>query len=52
MWQIKIARHESMTLLKWLYYDISLPSLIRKRKVAEKALKLSQNWKRKNYAMI
>jgi len=52
MWQIKIARHESMALLKWLYYDIGLPSLIRERKVAEKALKLSRNWKRKNYAML
>ncbi|KKT28812.1 MAG: Intein-containing protein [Candidatus Yanofskybacteria bacterium GW2011_GWA1_44_21] len=52
IWQIKIARHESISLLKWLYYSIKIPTLMRKRRTAEKVLRLSKNWKRKNYVFI
>lgn len=52
MWQIKIARHEAIPLLKWVYYDAKLPCLIRKNKIAKRALFLSENWTRKSYSRI
>ncbi len=52
IWCIKIARYESMSILKWLYYNKDLPCLMRKRRIAEKALTLGQNWQRKSYSLI
>jgi len=39
MWQIKIAKYESLKLLKQLYYHKNLPTLERKRAIAEKLLR-------------
>lgn len=35
MWEIKIAKYESLKLFPWLYYKNDLPTLQRKRKIAE-----------------
>jgi len=39
MWQIKIAKYESLKLLKQLYYHKNLPTIERKRAIAEKLLR-------------
>ena len=38
MWQIKIAKYESLKLFKQLYYQKNLPTLDRKRAIAERLL--------------
>ena len=38
MWEIKIAKYESLKLFRWLYYEKNLPALQRKRKLAERLL--------------
>lgn len=43
MWSLKFGKEESMALLNWMYYDINLPCLERKRKKAEKLLLKEQN---------
>lgn len=50
IWILKFAKKESIKLLHWIYYKNNLPCLKRKKKVAEKALKLLANQKRKKYA--
>jgi len=35
-WHLKFAKKESIKLLSWLYYNVDVPCLIRKRKIAEK----------------
>ena len=52
LWYIKMSRYEAKYLLKWIYYRHDVPCLLRKRKIAEKALKLAENWKRKTYNFI
>ncbi|MBI3304716.1 hypothetical protein HYZ80_00080 [Candidatus Parcubacteria bacterium] len=43
MWEIKIAKYESLKLLRWLYYKKGLPALARKRKIAEYLLSHVRN---------
>ncbi len=38
MWQIKFAKYESLKLLRLLYYTDNLPTLKRKRDIANKLL--------------
>jgi len=38
IWEIRFAKSDSLKLLRWLYYKDKLPTLERKREVAEKAL--------------
>lgn len=38
MWEIKFSKYESLKLFKWLYYDKNLPTLKRKRYIAENLL--------------
>lgn len=35
MWEIKIAKYESLKLFRWLYYKDNLPTLQRKRRIAD-----------------
>lgn len=39
MWEIKFSKYESLKLLRWIYYRKTLPTLERKRKIAENLLK-------------
>ncbi|MEK7541415.1 MAG: hypothetical protein AAB533_01045 [Patescibacteria group bacterium] len=43
MWQIKIAKYESLKLFPWLYYKKNLPALKRKRQLAERLLMRVRN---------
>ena len=45
MWCLRYAKRESVSLLKWMYYAPSVPSLSRKRVRAERAL-LNPTWYR------
>lgn len=45
IWEIKIAKYESLKLFRWLYYRKNLPSLSRKRLLAERFLKRMKNGK-------
>ena len=36
LWELKFAKKDSIKLLSWLYYNVDVPCLIRKRKIAEK----------------
>lgn len=38
MWEVRFAKYASLKLLKWLYYRPNIPSLNRKRKIAEKLI--------------
>lgn len=38
MWEIKIAKYESLKLFSWLYYQENLPALERKRQIAQNVL--------------
>ena len=38
IWKLRFAKKESLRLLSWLYYKPNLPSLNRKRKIAERFL--------------
>jgi len=49
MWRLKYAKHDSIKLLKWMYYQENIPCLKRKKEIADKVLKLLQNQKRKKY---
>jgi hypothetical protein len=35
LWTLRFAKNDSIKLLRWLYYNDSLPCLVRKRKIAE-----------------
>jgi hypothetical protein len=35
IWYVRYAKHESMALLRWMYYAPGLPALVRKRRAAE-----------------
>ncbi len=39
MWEIKFSKHESLKLLRWLYYQPKLPALPRKKKLADHLIK-------------
>jgi len=39
MWEIKFSKYESLKLFKWLYYNKDLPTLKRKRQIAENLLR-------------
>ncbi len=52
MWDIKFSKKESIKLLKWIYYQKTLPCLKRKRIVAEKALEKISKEKRRKYTFI
>lgn len=41
MWEVKFAKKDSIKLLSWLYYSSDVPCLIRKRKIAEKFIKIN-----------
>lgn len=43
IWEIKLAKYESLKLFRWLYYKKDLPALSRKRKIAEKLLAQIKN---------
>lgn len=38
MWTIKYAKKNSLILLKWIYYDNSIPAMLRKRIIADKMI--------------
>lgn len=40
MWAVRFAKKESFKILSWLYYSPTVPCLIRKRKIAEKFIKI------------
>ena len=42
MWEVKFAKKESIKLLSQLYYSPDVPCLIRKRKIAEKFIKIKR----------
>jgi hypothetical protein len=52
MWTIKFSKRESLKLLPWLYYKKALPSLERKRLLADWILQTVPNIKRKKYNKI
>ena len=52
MWEVKLAKKESIKFLLWIYYKPNLPSLRRKQILARKLIKLVQNEKRKIYSKI
>jgi methionine salvage enolase-phosphatase E1 len=52
IWGIKFGKHESIQLLKWIYYKKNLPTLLRKRESAEEVIKRVRNEKRKQYTLI
>ena len=39
MWHLKFGKKESIKLLSWLYYNLNVPCLKRKRKIAQKFIK-------------
>jgi Homeodomain-like domain-containing protein len=41
MWHVRFAKHESMALLRWMYYARGVPALVRKRLAAEPFLPAS-----------
>jgi hypothetical protein len=43
LWKLRFAKNDSLKLLSWLYYRPNLPCLNRKRKIAERFLKILQN---------
>jgi len=49
MWRLKYAKHDSIKLLKWIYYKENLPSLMRKRNIADRVLKIISRQQRKKY---
>ncbi|MDP3956821.1 MAG: hypothetical protein Q8P97_02395 [bacterium] len=49
---LKFSKKDSIKLLDWIYYQPSLPSLIRKRQLAERALNIIAQEKRKEYNRI
>jgi len=52
MWEIKFSKKESIKLLKWIYYENSLPCLNRKREIVSKIFNLVENEKRKIYTKV
>jgi len=40
MWEVKFAKKDSIKLLSWIYYALNVPCLKRKRKIAEKFIKV------------
>ena len=52
IWRIKFSKKESLKLIKLLYYDRGLPSLERKRLLAQRILDLAAQEKRKVYTKI
>lgn len=45
MWEARFSKYDSLKLLKWMYYSKDIPSLKRKRNIAEKLLSAIQNEK-------
>ena len=52
IWEVKFAKKESVKLLNLIYYKPDLPTLSRKRLLAEKSLETISNETRKKYAWI
>lgn len=52
IWIVKFSKKESIKLLNWLYYKENLPTLSRKRLLAQNALKIISKEKRKKYNFI
>lgn len=52
MWVIKIAKKESIKLLKWIYYQPNLPALKRKSILAKQILEIVNKEERKKYTKI
>ncbi|KKW47093.1 MAG: Intein-containing protein [Parcubacteria group bacterium GW2011_GWA1_59_11] len=52
MWTIKFAKKESLKLLDWIYYQPNLPTLLRKRLLAERLTRRIKNEVRKPYAFV
>ncbi|MFA6269921.1 MAG: hypothetical protein WC657_01795 [Candidatus Paceibacterota bacterium] len=52
IWEIKLAKKESLKILKWVYYKSDLPSLKRKKIKATKAIEMIAKEKRRTYTRI
>ncbi|MBI2047605.1 MAG: hypothetical protein HY433_02245 [Candidatus Liptonbacteria bacterium] len=52
IYEIKFAKRESLKLLGWIYYRPNLPTLLRKRLLAEQLIKRVKNEARKPYAFV
>lgn len=52
MWDIKFSKKGSIRVINWIYYDPKLPSLERKRLLAQKALREISQEKRKEYSFV
>lgn len=52
MWTIKFSKKESIELLQWIYYKTDLPSLNRKRLLAEQILEQVKSEKKKKYEKV
>lgn len=52
IYEIKFAKKESIKLLRWIYYKKDIPCLKRKRIIAERAIKVISNEKRRKYTKI
>lgn len=51
IWKIKFSKKDSLEVLKWIYYQPSLPCLKRKKELAQKIVDLIANEKRKTYTL-
>ena len=52
IWGVKFGKHESIQLLRWIYYRKNLPTLLRKRKLAEELIQRVKKEKRKKYTFV
>jgi len=40
LWKLRFAKNNSLEILPWIYYKLDLPCLLRKRKIAQRCIKL------------
>jgi hypothetical protein len=52
LWELKFAKKESVKLINWMYHAPDVPCLERKRAIAQKALAIISQQKRREYTKI
>lgn len=52
IWGLKFAKKKSLRIIEWIYYTPDVPCLHRKREIAEKAIKIINEQKRRDYTKI
>jgi len=44
-WKLRFAKHDSLKILRWIYYDDRISCLTRKRVLAERAMDFFRSWR-------